>query len=57
MLQSKEMTNLKTIVTTKNDSGVFESSFKIVDGKNDQSFVTEFPEGTSIMDNIFDKNK
>lgn len=51
------MTNLKTIVTRKNNLGVFESSHEIIDGVNEQNFVTEFPESVKIMENILNKNK
>lgn len=54
LIQSKERTNMKTIVTQKNSSGVFESLFQITDGENSQNFFTEFPESMKIMSNIFD---
>lgn len=55
LIQSKERTNLKTIATQKNATGVFESVYQITDGENGQNFSTEFPESMKIMNNIFDK--
>lgn len=43
----------KTIITEKNDSNVFHSTFKLKDGFNEQQCITEFPESKSIMKNIF----
>jgi len=58
LLQSKQMINLKTILTRKNEAGVFESVYHIVDGKNKQNSFTEFPESKKIMMNLFEhKNK
>lgn len=54
LINSKELTNMKTIITQKNSSGVFESLFEITDGENNQNFSTEFPESIKIMSNIFD---
>ena len=57
LIEDKEQTNMKTIVTQKNSSGVFESLFEITDGENEQNFFTEFPESMKIMSNIFDHQK
>jgi DNA mismatch repair protein MSH5 len=53
MLQSKELTMLKTIETRRNEAGVFESLYEITDGANAQNRFTEFPESKKIMANIF----
>lgn len=55
ILQSKDFTNLKTIVTRQNESGIFESAYEIADGTSGQNFFTEFPESKKILGNIFDK--
>lgn len=57
LMKSKDRTNLKTIVTQRNDSGVFESIYQVTDGENGQSFSTEFPESLKIMKNIFESSK
>ena len=54
LLQSKELVNLKTIKTKKNDTNVFQSTYRIVDGVNEQ-VCTEFPESKKIIFNIFNQ--
>lgn len=53
LLQSKELTKLKTFETRKNELGVFESQYEIIDGLNTQNCFSEFPESKKIMANIF----
>lgn len=53
----KEMMNLKTVETEKNDSGVFQSLYQITNGSNGQNFSTEFPESLKIMENILKNQK
>ncbi|CRL02391.1 CLUMA_CG015182, isoform A [Clunio marinus] len=56
MIKLKDVMSLKTIITRKNESGVFESLYKISDGlSNEQQFFTEFPESNKIMKNIFER--
>lgn len=57
VIRSKEFTNFKTIVTRKNESGIYESAFEIADGASEQNFFTEFPESKKILGNIFDKKE
>jgi DNA mismatch repair protein MSH5 len=54
LLQSKDLVNLKTIKTRKNDTNVFQSTYRIVDGVNEQ-VCTEFPESKKIIFNIFNQ--
>lgn len=56
MIQSKELVNLKTIATKKNESNVFQSTFRIMDGVNEQ-VSTEFPESKKIIFNIFNQKE
>jgi DNA mismatch repair protein MSH5 len=56
LLATKEFTCLKTIVTTKNESNIFQSTFTLTDGSNDQ-VCTEYPESQAIISNIFKQNR
>lgn len=55
MIKSKAMTSLKSIVTRKNDAGVYESLFELSSGANNQSCFTEFPESIQIMGKILNQ--
>lgn len=57
MLKSKELTCLKTIVTKKNESNTYCSTFKVADGVNEQSSCIDFPEARKIMANIFNQKE
>lgn len=57
LIESRENINFVTIETQKNDSGVFESLYKITDTfDSNQQHATEFPESTKILSNIFEKD-
>lgn len=52
LLRTKELVNLKTVMTKKNEQNIFQSTYRIVDGTNEQ-VCTEFPESKKIISNIF----
>lgn len=56
LLKTRELINLKTVSTKKNDQNVFQSTFRIVDGINEQ-VSTEFPESKKIIFNIFNQKE
>ncbi|KAG5674074.1 hypothetical protein PVAND_004061 [Polypedilum vanderplanki] len=56
LLKSKKLTCLKTIATMKNSSNIFQSTFKLIDGSNNQ-ISTEFPESHAIFTNIFSQQE
>ena len=56
LLRTKELVSLKTVLTKKNGENVFQSTYRIVEGINEQ-VCTEFPESKKVIANIFNQKE
>ena len=57
IIDLKDIASFKTIVTRRNEVGIYESVFQVAEGINDQSFSTENPESNLILGNILNEKE
>lgn len=57
LLTPSQYLSFKSISTKKNSTNVYQSTYELMDGVNDQKCFTEFPESKVIISNIFNQKQ
>jgi DNA mismatch repair protein MSH5 len=57
LLTPSQFLCFKTISTKQNNANIFQSTYELTEGVNDQKCFTEFPESKMIMSNIFNQKE